>query len=81
MEPLAVDIREAARLLSISSYTIRAYIRTGRIRALKCGTRVIVPMEEIRRVAREGIPPFPQTPATTSTAEDTLATRRGVTTK
>ncbi len=56
MERLAVDVREAGRLLSISPYTVRSYIRSGRIRAVKVGARVIVPVEEIHRVAREGIP-------------------------
>ena len=81
MEPLVVDVREAARLLSISPYTIRAYIRTGRIHALKCGTRVIVPMEEVRRVVRDGIPPRPQKLSTTSLAEDPQPTPEGVATR
>ena len=54
MEPLAVDVREAARLLSISPYTVRTHIRKGRIRASKVGSRVIVSMDEVRRLAREG---------------------------
>ena len=54
LEPLAVDVREAGRLLSISPYTILAYIRKGRIRASKVGSRWIISMEEVRRLAREG---------------------------
>ena len=54
MEPLAVDLREAGRLLSISPYTILAYIRKGRIRASKVGSRWIISMDEVRRLAREG---------------------------
>ena len=54
MELLDVDVREAARLLSISPYTVRTHIRKGRIRASKVGSRVIVSMEEVRRLAREG---------------------------
>ena len=56
MDQLAVDVREAGRLLSISPYTVRAYIRKGYIRSVKVGARVIVPVEEIHRVAREGVP-------------------------
>lgn len=56
MEPLAVDVREAGRLLSISPYTVRAYIRRERIHAVKVGTRVLVPMTEVQRLASEGMP-------------------------
>ena len=56
MEPLAVDVREAARLLSLSPFTVRSYIRKGHIRAVKLGARVIVPLAEVQRLAREGIP-------------------------
>jgi DNA-directed RNA polymerase specialized sigma24 family protein len=31
MEPLAVDVREASRLLSLSSRTIRRHIQWGRL--------------------------------------------------
>ena len=56
MEPLAVDVREAAHLLSVSPFTIRAWIRQERIRALKLGARIAVPMAEVRRIAAEGLP-------------------------
>lgn len=56
MEPLAVDIREAARLTSLSPHTIRAYIRKGkRIRAVRVGRRVLIPVAELERLVREGI--------------------------
>lgn len=45
MEPLAVDIREAARLLSVSPRSIRRYIESGRIRALRIGRRILIPVE------------------------------------
>ncbi len=57
MEPLAVDVREAARLTSLSPYTIRRYIRKGRIRAVRVGRRVLVPVAELERLARQGVPP------------------------
>ena len=41
MEPLAVNIREAARLTSLSPHTIRWYARTGRIRSVRCGRRIL----------------------------------------
>lgn len=56
MEPLAVDVREAARLLSLSPHTIRAYISKGRIRAVRVGRRVLIPVVELERLVREGVP-------------------------
>lgn len=62
MEPLAVDVREAGRLLSLSPHTIRAYIRKSKLRAVRVGRRVLVPVAELERLAREGVPaqPHPQ---------------------
>lgn len=56
-QPLAVDIREAGRLTSLSPHTIRAYVRKGRIRAVRVGRRVLVPIESLQdllRPANEG---------------------------
>jgi excisionase family DNA binding protein len=54
MEPLAVDVREAARLTSLSPFTIRAYIRMGKIKVARCGRRLLVPMAELSRLVSEG---------------------------
>lgn len=48
MEPLAVDLREAGRLTSLSPRTIRRQIKAGRIRAVMLGRRVLVPISELR---------------------------------
>ena len=56
LEPLAVPIPEAARLLGISPHTIRAYIREGKIRHVRFGRRVLVPMSEVVRLSQEGAP-------------------------
>jgi excisionase family DNA binding protein len=48
MEPLAVDVREAARLTSLSQRTIRRYIWLGRLHAVKIGRSVLVPLESLR---------------------------------
>jgi excisionase family DNA binding protein len=54
MEPLAVDVREAARLTSLSPHTIRAYIRSGRMLAVRIGRRVLIEPREIKRLIVEG---------------------------
>lgn len=64
LQPLAVSIPEAARLLGLSPHTIRWYIRHGKIRPVRFGRRLSISMSEIERLAREGIPPCPQTPNT-----------------
>lgn len=48
MEPLAVSIREAARLTSLSPRTIRRHIKSGRIRATRLGRRVLVTLDALR---------------------------------
>jgi excisionase family DNA binding protein len=48
MEPLAVDIREAGRLTSLSPRTIRRQIKAGRIRSVRIGTRLLVPFDALR---------------------------------
>ena len=55
MEPIAVDIQEAGRLTSLSPFTIRAYIRQKKLRAVHVGRRVLVPVAELRRLVSEGI--------------------------
>jgi excisionase family DNA binding protein len=53
MEPLVVDIREAGRLLSLSPRTIRRHIRSGRIKAVRVGRRVLVPVEALIQTLSE----------------------------
>ena len=63
-QPIAVGVDKAAALTDISSYTWRAWIRDGKVRATRLGRRVVIPMDEVRRVVRDGIASRPQTPST-----------------
>jgi excisionase family DNA binding protein len=54
-EPLGVNIEEAARLTSLSVYTIRDLERRNLIKSSRCGRRIIIPMEEVNRIVNEGI--------------------------
>lgn len=56
MQPLAVDVREAGRLTSLSHHTIRAYIRRGKLRAVKAGRRVLVPISALQELCEQGLP-------------------------
>jgi len=53
MEPITIDIREAARLTSLSPHTIRAYIKKGRIPAIRICRRVLIETESLRRLVAE----------------------------
>lgn len=54
MDPLAVDVREAARLLSVSPYTLRRYIRCGRVPSIRLGRRVLIPVAALQALAQPG---------------------------
>ena len=56
MEPLAVDVREASRLTSLSVRTIRRYIAGGRLRATRLGRRVVVPLNALRALICDAMP-------------------------
>ena len=52
MEPLAVDLREASRLTSLSVRTLRRYAQTGRLSVVRLGRRILVPLESLRALVR-----------------------------
>ena len=53
IEPLQ-SIESAAKTLSLSPWTVRAYIRQGRIRPVRIGRRVLIEPGEIQRIVEEG---------------------------
>jgi excisionase family DNA binding protein len=57
IQPLTVGVSEAGKLLGISPHTVRAWIYQGRLKSIHLGGRVMIVYEELRRVAKEGIPP------------------------
>ena len=44
-----LDVNAVADLLSISKWTVRAYIRSGKLRAVRLGRRVLVEESELER--------------------------------
>lgn len=54
MEQLAMGLRQAADAVGLSHWTLRAYIRQGRIRAVKIGRRVLVEPAELERLVASG---------------------------
>ena len=54
MDPLAVNVREAARLTSLSIHTIRWYVSTGKIPATRIGRRIVIPIDGLQQLVRKG---------------------------
>ena len=54
-KPQAVGINEAAKLIGLSPWTIRAYVARRIIRPIRVGSRVLIPMEVLERVSVEGL--------------------------
>jgi len=48
------SIEQTAEALGLSPWTIRAYVRQGRIRPVRLGRRVLIEPREILRVIEEG---------------------------
>lgn len=46
---------ELAEYLKVSPQTVRAWIRAGQVHAVKLGRAWRVPVDEVRRVATEGV--------------------------
>ena len=53
VEPLET-IESAAKILSLSPWTIRLYVRQGKIRPVRLGRRIAIEQAEIRRLIEEG---------------------------
>ncbi len=53
VEPLE-SVESAAKVLSLSPWTIRAYIREGKIRPIRIGRRVLIEPTEVRRLIEQG---------------------------
>jgi excisionase family DNA binding protein len=53
MEPL-FDVKQAAECLHVSHYTVRSWIKTGKLRATKLGSLVRIQRSELQRLIDEG---------------------------
>lgn len=48
------SVEETAEALGLSPWTIRLYLRQGKIRPVRIGRRVLIEPEEIRRIVEAG---------------------------
>lgn len=51
---LVLGIKEAAHALSLSPWTVRKYVATGKIKSVRIGSRVLVELSECQRLVDEG---------------------------
>ena len=51
---LCVGVKEAAAALGLSHWTVRQYIRDGRIKAIRIGRRVLIEPSELQRLIDVG---------------------------
>ena len=56
MTPLK-SVEQAAGLLGISRWTVRAYIRDGRLKPVRLGRRVLLAEDELERLIEQGKEP------------------------
>jgi excisionase family DNA binding protein len=59
---LVFDVKEAARLLSISPWTVRLYIRNGKLKPVRIGRRVLIEPSELQRLVEAGRKPRVRAP-------------------
>jgi len=51
---MLVDVKEAARLVSLSPWTIRKYISQGKLKIIRIGRRVLIEPAELERLIERG---------------------------
>ena len=49
-----ISVEQAAGLLGLSTWTVRAYIRDGKLRPVRLGRRVLLAENELERLVAEG---------------------------
>ena len=63
------SVEEAAALLGISPWTVRSYIRDGKLKAVRLGRRVLIEETELERLVAENQKPGSVQAGTNNTTE------------
>jgi excisionase family DNA binding protein len=53
-EQLSVGLEAAGHMVGLSQTTLRRMIRRGELRAARAGRRILIPVSQLRRLARPG---------------------------
>ena len=51
---ITIGLKDAAAALGLSHWTLRKYIREGKIRAVRIGRRVLIEPEELEKLVQAG---------------------------
>ena len=52
LEPFAVSIKDAARCLGVSEWTVKQYVREKKLDAVKAGCRTLIVYKSMKRLFR-----------------------------
>jgi excisionase family DNA binding protein len=61
MQPLK-SVEQAAQVLGISPWTVRSYIRVGKLKPVRLGRRVLLAEDELERLVAQGQEPLEAQP-------------------
>jgi excisionase family DNA binding protein len=51
---LALGLKEAAEAVGLSHWTLRQYVREGKVAAIRLGRRVLIEPSELQRLVEQG---------------------------
>ena len=51
---LCIGVKEAAAALGLSPWTLRQYIRQGKLKAVRIGRRVLIEPSELQKLVEQG---------------------------
>jgi excisionase family DNA binding protein len=54
MDTLTVDFEKAEEMTGVSRFTLRKYVKTGRLKVVRVGRRVVVPVSELEKMFSTG---------------------------
>ncbi len=55
VQPMLLGVKDAARMLGISPFTVRSWVYKGLLQFKRLGSRVLIPYAEVKRIAEEGL--------------------------
>lgn len=50
MERLGLSLEEAAKLISVSAFTLRRQIKRGNLKVARVGRRLVIPLPELQKL-------------------------------
>jgi excisionase family DNA binding protein len=54
MSTLTVDFEKAEEMTGVSRFTLRKYVKTGRLKVVRVGRRVVIPISELEKMFSPG---------------------------